>query len=335
MRATAPESKQKTKSSLRSSTLPLISLVIPVFNEDSLTIKNLDTGLMLLIQGMKNRVRFEILIVDDSTEGVARKIIRELVASNKVYRAIFFSRNFGKESALRAGLEHSQGDAVIPLDADLQDPLDLIPEMINYWESGYPVVLAKRIDRRLDSKQKRFWSTIFYKTMGKFADIKIPENVGDFRLMDKKVVSAVLSLNERNVFMRGIYAWSGFEYKVIEYARPDREHGKSKFPFKRLLKIGIDGLISFSSFPLRMWSMFGFFLAGLSFLFTMVIVYLKISQQVAIPEYTFLLVAVLFSTSTNLICFGIFGEYISRLFIESKQRPHYIIQEKIGFPTVD
>jgi glycosyltransferase involved in cell wall biosynthesis len=165
--------------------------------------------------------------------------------------------------------------------------------------------------------------------IGKFAEIEIPENVGDFRLMDRKVVNAVLTLEERSIFMKGVYAWAGFEPKIIEYARPNREHGETKFPFRRLLRIGLDGLVSFSSLPLRVWSMVGFAIAGASFVYSLVIIYFKVTQQVAIPGYASLIVVMLFSTSINLICFGIFGEYISRLFVESKQRPHYIIESTI------
>jgi len=323
-------SKEPVSSKIRGRKSRQVTLVIPVFNEDAQTMANLHLGLTHLIKSMKSKIVFEVIFVDDSTNHACRAITRELAQGNSAYKAIFFSRNFGKESALRAGLEFASGDAVIPLDADLQDPLELIPEMIEQWEKGIPVVLAKRIDRSLDSKAKRFWALLFYKLIGKFAEIDIPENVGDFRLMDKKVVNAVLTLNERNVFMKGIYAWSGFDSTVIEYARPNREYGKTKFPFRRLLRNGIDGLVSFSSFPLRVWSMLGFILAGLSFAYSLVIVYFKITQQVSVPGYASLIVVMLFSTSINLICFGIFGEYISRLFIESKQRPHFIIQETIG-----
>jgi glycosyltransferase involved in cell wall biosynthesis len=308
----------------------LVSLVVPVFNEDAKTMGSLNSSLTKLMVEMSPRVVFEVIFIDDSTSYASRAITRELTEGNTAYKAIFFSRNFGKESALRAGLEYASGDAIIPLDADLQDPLELIPEMIKHWESGIPVVLAKRIDRSLDSKAKRFWSSLFYKVIGKFAEIDIPENVGDFRLMDRKVVNAVLTLNERSVFMKGIYAWSGFQNIVIEYARPNRQHGETKFPFRRLLRNGIDGIVSFSSFPLRIWSTLGFLLAGVSFIYSFVIIFLKITQQVSVPGYASLIVVMLFSTSINLICFGIFGEYISRLFVESKQRPHYIVQETIG-----
>ena len=320
----------KLKSSRKTNTKKLVSLVIPVFNEDEMTLSNLEFSLNELIKSLEKKYSFEVIFIDDSTKAESRNITRKIVGRNKLYKAIFFSRNFGKESALRAGLEFSKGSAVIPLDADLQDPLSLIPDMLESWESGFMVVLAKRVDRSLDSRQKRFWSSFFYKLRGKFAEIEIPENVGDFRLMDKKVVNAVLTLEERSIFMKGVYAWAGFEPKIIEYVRPNREHGETKFPFRRLLRIGLDGLVSFSSFPLRIWSMIGFAMAGASFIYSLVIIYFKVTQQVEIPGYASLIVVMLFSTSINLVCFGIFGEYISRLFIESKQRPHYIIESTIG-----
>jgi len=320
----------KLKSSLKNNTKKLVSLVIPVFNEDEMTLSNLEFALNELIQSLEKKFSFEVIFIDDSTKVESRIITREIVGRNKLYKAVFFSRNFGKESALRAGLEFSKGSAVIPLDADLQDPLSLIPDMLESWESGFMVVLAKRVDRSLDSRQKRFWSSLFYKLIGKFAEIEIPENVGDFRLMDRKVVNAVLTLEERSIFMKGVYAWAGFEPKVIEYVRPNREHGETKFPFRRLLRIGLDGLVSFSSLPLRIWSMIGFVMAGASFIYSLVIIYFKVTQQIPFPGYASLIVVMLFSTSINLVCFGIFGEYISRLFIESKQRPHYIIESTIG-----
>lgn len=323
------EAKSKQKMVSDNHQKKLVSLVIPVFNEDERTIKNLEFSLNKLIESLHKKFKFEVILIDDSTKIESRYLIEIIVKRNKSYKAIFFSRNFGKESALRAGLDYSQGSAVIPLDADLQDPLELIPDMLENWENGFLVVLAKRVDRSSDSRQKRFWSSLFYKVIGKFAEIEIPENVGDFRLMDRRVVNAVLTLEERNVFMRGIYAWAGFEAKIIEYVRPDREFGETKFPFRRLLRIGLDGLVSFSSFPLRIWSTMGFVLAGASIIYSLIIIYLKITEQVAIPGYASLIVVMLFSTSINLICFGIFGEYMSRLFIESKRRPHYIVESTI------
>jgi glycosyltransferase involved in cell wall biosynthesis len=303
-----------------------VSLIVPVFNEDRETLDDLERAIEELIHLNRN-YDFEVFVIDDSTEIETRKLTRLYVSRHQYAKAIYFSRNFGKESALRAGLEAASGDAIIPIDADLQDPLDLIPKMLDRWEEGYSVVLAKRKSRKEDSVLKRLTSSAFYRLIGMLSEVNIPNNVGDFRLMDKSVVDSVLLLNERNIFMKGIYAWVGYPTFTIEYVRPKRQFGKTKFPFRRLLRIALDGLVSFTSLPLRIWSTFGFLLAGVSLLYSFYIIYLKIDQQVPIQGYASLVVICLFSTSLNLICFGIFGEYISRLFIESKGRPHFIIQE--------
>jgi glycosyltransferase involved in cell wall biosynthesis len=304
----------------------LVSLLIPVFNEDLATLEGLEIAIEELRLHNSN-YDFEVIIIDDSTEIDTRTHTRQFVRRHDYTTVIYFSRNFGKESALRAGMERARGDAIIPLDADLQDPFDMIPMMLERWEQGYSVVLAKRKSRKEDSYLKRITSSAFYKIIGRLSEVSIPNNVGDFRLMDKAVVQSVLLLNERNIFMKGIYAWVGYPTCTLEYVRPKRQFGKTKFPFRRLLRIALDGLVSFTSFPLRIWSAFGFLLAGISFIYSMYIIYMKVQQQVPIQGYASLVVICLFSTSLNLICFGIFGEYISRLFLESKARPHYIIQE--------
>lgn len=311
--------------------LPLVSIVIPVFNEDKNTLMELDSELNKLCHSLSSITKLEVIFVDDSTSVTSRETVKEITRLRENYKAILFSRNFGKESALRAGMEFSTGDAVVPLDADLQDPLSVIEEMVVLWKSGIPSILAKRVDRKSDNFSKRFWSSIFYRTLARFSETPIPPNVGDFRLMDRKVVEAVLLLKERNMFMKGMYAWVGFPSYTIEYSRPSREFGKSKFPFRRLLKIGLDGLISFSSLPLRIWSIIGFLLSLISIAYSLVIVYSKLTNEIQTPGYASLTVIMLFSMSLNLFCFGIFGEYISRLFIESKQRPHFIVEETLGF----
>jgi glycosyltransferase involved in cell wall biosynthesis len=303
-----------------------VSLIVPVFNEDQSTLSDLENSIEELILANTN-YKFDVILIDDSTEIKTRKLTRIFASRRKYVKVIYFTRNFGKESALRAGMEAARGDAVIPLDADLQDPFELIPEMLERWEEGYPVVLAKRKSRKEDSILKRITSNSFYKIIGRLSEVNIPNNVGDFRLMDKSVIKSVLLLNERNIFMKGIYAWVGYPSFTIEYVRPKRQFGKTKFPFRRLLRVALDGLVSFTSLPLRIWSTFGFLLAGVSLVYSFYIIYLKIDQQVPIQGYASLVVICLFSTSINLICFGIFGEYISRLFIESKSRPHFIIHE--------
>jgi glycosyltransferase involved in cell wall biosynthesis len=232
---------------------------------------------------------------------------------------------------MRAGMDKSTGEATIILDSDLQDPVELIPQMIELWKSsGAPVVLAKRIDRTSDSILKRNLSHMFYKTINRFADVEIPINVGDFRLMDQKVVRSVLLLEERNIFQKGIFAWVGYPFEIIEYVRPTRLFGDTKFSYKRLFKIATDGIVSFSSFPLRAWSYLGFAIAALSLGYLLLVVALKILGLIQIPGYTSILVLISGSLSLNLICFGVFGEYLSRMFMEVKKRPHYLIYEEVN-----
>jgi len=306
-----------------------ITLVIPVFNEDSATMNKLDKTLMELFSQNK-QTTFEVIMVDDSTNIDTRAMTR-LICQKNCWRAIFFTRNFGKEAAIRAGLEKSTGNATIILDSDLQDPVSLIPQMIDMWKSsGAPVVLAKRIDRASDGFLKRNLSLLFYKLINRFAEVDIPVNVGDFRLMDQKVVKSVLFLEERNIFQKGIFAWVGFPYEVIEYVRPPRLSGKTKFSYTRLFKIATDGIVSFSSFPLRAWSYLGFAIAAISLGYLLLVLVLKFLGLIQIPGYASILVLISGSLSLNLICFGVFGEYLSRMFMEVKRRPHYLIYEEIN-----
>jgi polyisoprenyl-phosphate glycosyltransferase len=306
-----------------------ISLIIPVFNENADTLEILEKTLLDFFDKSKDIV-FEVILVDDSTLMETRAATRMICIKN-AWKGIYFTRNFGKEAALRAGLEKSTGEASIILDSDLQDPIELIPQMINLWKStGVPVVLAKRIDRTSDSLLKRNLSGIFYRVINRLADIEIPINVGDFRLMDREVVKSVLLLDERNIFQKGIFAWVGYPFDVIEYIRPPRSSGDTKFSYRRLFKIATDGIVSFSSFPLRAWSYMGFAIAGISLGYLFVVIALKILGFIQIPGYTSLLVLISGSLSLNLICFGVFGEYLSRMFMEVKQRPHYILYEEIN-----
>jgi glycosyltransferase involved in cell wall biosynthesis len=304
-----------------------ISLVIPTFNEDLDTLSSLESEINTLILSNLEE-KFEIILIDDSTKTTCRSAVKNMCITNG-WKGVFFTRNFGKEAAIRAGLEKSHGDAVIILDADLQDPISLIPKMIATWQDlDTLVVLAKRIDRRADSFLKRKLSGFFYMVINKLSDVHIPTNVGDFRLIDKKVVESVLKLNERNIFMNGIFAWTGYPTVTLEYVRPARENGDSKFPFRRLLRIATDGIVSFSSLPLRLWSYLGVLIAIGNTVFMLYIIAMKLTGQIQDSGYASLIVVSTFTLSMNLICFGIFGEYISRMFLEVKARPHYLILEE-------
>jgi glycosyltransferase involved in cell wall biosynthesis len=306
----------------------LISLVVPVFNEDEKTLLEFSNSVNALISTLRS-FKFEILLIDDSTNSQSKIYVRNLCKQNS-WRGIFFTRNFGKEAAMRAGLEHASGDAIVILDVDLQDPIELIPKMIELWENKrIPIVLTKRIDRKSDSFGKRFSSKLFYNLINMLSDINLPMQSGDFRLIDRRVVQSTLLLNEKNLFMKGIWSWVGYEHVVLEFIRPARENGQSKFPVKKLITVATDAIVSFSTLPIRIWSYVGLTLAGLSMIFGLFVAYMRITGTEMATGYASLVVISTLSLSLNLICFGIFGEYLSRIFLEVKARPHYIILEEI------
>lgn len=304
----------------------LISLVVPVFNEES--------TIPLFLSEIKNNelladYSLEIIFVNDgSTDNTEQIITAEAMKSSHIV-AVNFSRNFGKESALLAGIFQSTGDAVIPIDVDLQDPIDVIPIMIERWQEGYDVVLAKRADRSSDSFFKRATSKLFYMVYNNVVENKIEGNVGDFRLMSRRAIEAVKELPENNLFMKGLLSWVGFPTTVIEYTRVERAAGKTKFKFLKLFNLALDGVTSFSNVPLRFWSYLGGTVAFISFLFAMKIVLSKLIFGNPVPGYSSLMVAILFLGGVQLIGIGVLGEYIGRIYKETKHRPRYIIKSII------
>ena len=244
----------------------------------------------------------------------------------KNIRIINFSRNFGKEAALTAGLDKARGEAAIPIDVDLQDPPELIKELVAKWREGYDVVLAKRADRTSDSFAKRVSADLFYKLNGKISNVDIPNNVGDFRLMSKRVVEALKQLPENQRFMKGLFAWVGFKTTVIEYVREKREAGQSSFNGWKLWNFALDGITSFSTLPLRIWLYIGALVSFLSFLYGSFIILKTLIFGVDLPGYASLAVIMLFLGGIQLIGIGILGEYIGRIYSESKRRPSYIIE---------
>jgi len=240
-----------------------------------------------------------------------------------------FSRNFGKEAALFAGLEHASGEAVIPMDVDLQDPVEVVPQLIEKWRNGAEVVLAKRVDRTSDRFLKRKSAEWFYKLHNKISIPKIEENVGDFRLMSRRVVDAVKQLPERQLFMKGILSWVGFKTDIVEYARAERAAGVSKFNGWKLWNFAMEGITSFSTFPLRVWTYLGLLVAGLSFIFVAWMVMGKLLWGNPVPGYPSLMSAILFLGGVQLIGIGVLGEYVGRIYTEAKNRPRYIVESVV------
>ena len=270
--------------------------------------------------------RFEIICVDDgSTDDTLTRLI-EAVHGDPRFRVIELSRNFGKEAALSAAIDAAEGDAVIPIDADFQDPPHLIPELVKEWMKGADVVLARRIERRSDTWMKRTSAGLFYRIHNRLADIDIPNNVGDFRLMSRPVVNALRQLPERNRFMKGLFAWVGFKTSTIDYARTPRAAGGSKFSGWKLWNFAIEGFTSFSTVPLRLWTYIGGIGALLAASYAVVIIVRTLILGVDVPGYASLLVVVLFVGSIQLIGIGVLGEYVGRIYLETKGRPQYIVR---------
>ena len=244
-------------------------------------------------------------------------------------RVIDLSRNFGKEAALSAGLDAARGDAVIPIDADLQDPPELIPALIAQWRNGFEVVLARRVDRDTDTFMKRWTAGLFYRLHNLIGDVRIPENVGDFRLLDRRVADALRALPERCRFMKGMFAWLGFRTAVVDYRRAQRAAGRSKFSGWRLWNLAIEGITGFSTVPLRIWTYIGVAVSFTAFAYAAFIVGRTLLLGADVPGYASLIVIMLFLGGVQLIGIGVIGEYVGRIYLETKQRPVYLVRERI------
>ena len=274
---------------------------------------------------------YEIVCVNDGSRDGTLKILREAHRRDKRVKVIDLSRNFGKEAALTAGLEYSTGEAVIPIDADLQDPPELIPQMVEQWQRGADVVLAVRRDRSSDSRVKQTTATWFYRVMNSMSEVKLTAHAGDFRLMDRAVVEALKKLPERTRFMKGLFAWLGFKQAVVYYERPERAAGKSKWEYWRLWNFALEGIFSFTTLPLRIWTYVGFAVTGCAAMYLIFVIAKTLILGVDVPGYASLLSLVLFFGGLNLIGLGILGEYVGRIFVETKQRPVYLVRKTIGF----
>ena len=296
-----------------------ISLVVPVFNEEE--------AIPIFYQTVRQSLTkydVEIVFINDGSKDGTEKIIDTLSLSDPLVVAVSFTRNFGKEPALFAGLEHATGDAIIPIDVDLQDPIEVIPQLIECWQAGADVVLAKRADRSTDSHIKRKTAEWFYRLHNRISSPKIEENVGDFRLMSREVVENIKMMPERNLFMKGVLSWVGGNVDVIEYTRAERVAGTSKFNGWKLWNLALEGITSFSTFPLRIWTYIGLFVASLSFFYGGWMIIDTLAFGNPVRGYPSLIVSVLFLGGVQLIGIGVLGEYVGRIYIEIKQRPRYI-----------
>lgn len=300
-----------------------ISLVVPVFNEED--------AIPIFYKTVREfedlqQYEVEIVFINDGSKDATESIIRSLAIADPLVVALSFTRNFGKEPALFAGLDHATGEAVIPIDVDLQDPINVIPHLIDKWQAGAEMVLAKRTDRSTDGRLKRKTAEWFYKLHNKISNPKIEENVGDFRLMSRGVVENIKLLPERNLFMKGILSWVGGKTDVVEYTRAERIAGDSKFNGWKLWNLALEGITSFSTFPLRMWTYIGLLVAGVSFIYGAWMIIDTLAFGNPVRGYPSLLVSILFLGGVQLIGIGVLGEYIGRIYTESKNRPRYILK---------
>ena len=306
-----------------------ISLLVPVYNEEE-TIETFVSEVEKTLEPIMEHI--EIVFVDDGSKDKSAQIIKNLMQSKSYINFIALSRNFGKEAAMTAALDLASGDAVVPIDVDLQDPPELILEFVKIWrEEGIDTVYGIRTDRSKDTEVKRVTSGGFYFVFNKLSNkVKIPENVGDFRLIDRKVIESVKTLSESNRFMKGLFAWPGFSSKGVAYKRPERVAGTTKWNYWKLWNFALDGIVSFSSLPLRIWSYIGGFIGVLALVYMLYIVLNTLFFGIDVPGYASIMCAVLFLGSVQLISIGILGEYLGRISEETKGRPVYVAKEIAG-----
>ncbi len=302
----------------------MISIVVPAFNEAE-GLERFHARLSAVLEELP--VRAEIVYVNDGSEDDTSGVIRRIGAQDRRVAFVDLSRNFGKEIALTAGLDHARGDAAIVIDADLQDPPELIPELLARWQDGYDVVYARRTARDGDSWLKKLTAFAFYRLMHRTADVSIPQDTGDFRLLSRRAIEAVVKLRERHRFMKGLFAWIGYRQVAVSYRREPRHAGKTKWNYWRLWNFAIEGITSFTAAPLKLASYLGLATAFAAFLYAAWIIYKTLMFGESVRGYPSLMVAVLFLGGVQLITIGILGEYIGRMFDETKNRPLYLVQE--------
>ena len=276
-------------------------------------------------------VEVEIICVDDGSRDATLASLALRAAHDRRIKVIALARNFGKEAALTAGIDAARGDMVVPIDADLQDPPELIGEFVKRWEEGYDVVYGARSDRSSDTAMKRSTARMFYNVFNRLSDLVIPDSAGDFRLMDRQVVEALKLLPERNRFMKGLFAWVGFRQIGVPYVRPQRAAGASSMGYLRLWRFALDGITSFSTAPLRIWTSVGLGGAVLAVIAAVALVITVLVRGREVPGYASLMVVILLGFAVQMIAFGVLGEYVGRLYQEVKGRPIYVVRAKVGF----
>ena len=300
------------------------SIVAPIYNEKD----NLSELHRRITEVMDStREPWELVLVDDGSTDGSTEIIRAMAKEDKHIRPVIFARNFGHQIAITAGWDYARGDAIVIIDADLQDPPEVVLEMAKKWKEGNEVVYAVRSEREGESLFKLWTASLFYRLIYRITDVKIPLDTGDFRLMDRKVVDVLKQMRERHRFPRGMSAWVGFKQVGVQYKRAARVAGETKYPFRKMFRLALNAITSFSYFPLQVATFFGFLSAGIAAIAIPVVIYMRVTGSQAFFGQATTLIAVLFLGGVQLICVGILGEYIGRLYDEAKGRPLYIIRE--------
>lgn len=309
-----------------------LSLVIPAFNEaDNLP------ALLARVVPLLDRLSkdWELIFVDDGSSDETFAHIAAAHLKDARIRCVSFSRNFGKEIAIAAGLDAARGDAVVIMDADLQHPPEMIEKFMALWREGYDVVYGQRIDRHTDSWARRAFTAVFYHLFASFGETPLPDGAGDFRLLDRKAVNALRLMGERARFSKGLYAWIGFKSIGVPFEVSDRITGSSKFSFSRLISFAFDGIASFSTVPLRVWTYIGALVSGFALVMAASVVINTLIYGIDVPGYATIVVSITFFAGIQLLSLGIIGEYIGRIFAEVKRRPLYLVGQRVGFDEAD
>ncbi|MCI8309000.1 MAG: glycosyltransferase family 2 protein [Clostridia bacterium] len=306
-----------------------ISLVVPMYYEEKV-VNECYKRLTDVLKKLEN-YDYEIIFINDGSKDKTLDLLQEIANKDKKIKVISFSRNFGHQCAVEAGLNYVSGDAIVIIDADLQDPPESIPEMVKLWEEGNKVVYGKRKTRKGESAFKLFTAKMFYKTLNSLSDVDIPKDTGDFRLVDRDVVEVLKSLPEHNKFLRGLWSWVGFKQTPYEYEREERFAGETKYPLKKMLKLAFDGIIGFSTKPLKFIGTLGLFSIFVSFLIMIYTIVSFVASRNLVTGWASIMVAVTFFAGVQLVSIYILSEYIGRIYAESQNRPRYIIEKKINF----
>lgn len=312
----------------RSST-PTLSIVVPCYNEEAVI---RDTHQRLAaVAGSVPDMELELVYIDDGSRDGTLGILKDLREAGGNIRIVSLTRNFGHQAAISAGLEHASGDAVVLIDADLQDPPEIIPQMVERWKDGVDIVYGQREQREGEPRFKLMCAKLHYRLINRLSDVAIPVDTGDFRLIDRRVVEALLAMPERDRYLRGMVAWTGFRAEAVRYVRAPRFAGVTKYPLKKLIRLSTDGIISFSLVPLRLAVWMGFAVASLSCIGIIYAVIVRLATDAWVQGWAILFTALLFLGGVQMIFLGVIGEYIGRIYMQSKQRPLYFVKERHGF----